>query len=63
MKMPMHIFMSLCNVLSRQFEEEAEKQKEEQEQATSSMPNLRQFADFGNISSSFNLPDFNLPSL
>lgn len=62
MHMPVHIFMSLCNVLANQFKEEAEKQKEEQENTMADMPNLRQFSDIGDISSSFSLPNFNFPS-
>ena len=58
MKMPVHIFISMCNILASQFKQEAEKQKEEQEEATTSIdvPNLRQLTDIGSITSGMSLP-------
>lgn len=55
MKMPVHMFIALGNILAGQFKKESEAQQKQQEEAASSLPNLRQFADisnFGNIASS-----------
>lgn len=63
MKMPVHIFISMCNILASQFREEAEKQKEEQENATMDLPNLRNLSGFSNIASNLGLPNLNIPGL
>jgi hypothetical protein len=63
MKMPTHMFISMCNILASQFKKEAEEQEKERENATSDMPNLRQFADFSSIASNLGLSNLNIPGL
>lgn len=65
MKMPVHMFIALGNILANQFKKEAEDQQQQQESATADMPNLRQFADMSNLSSiassigsNLNIPNF-----
>lgn len=59
MKMPVHIFMSLCNILAGQFKKESEEQQREQESATMNLPNISSLTDFSNIQ----FPNFNVPSI
>lgn len=54
MKMPMHIFIAMCNILAGQFKEEAEKQEKEQQEASADLPNFN---------SSFDLSNFSFPSI
>lgn len=61
MGMPTHIFISLGNILSKQFREEAEKQKKEQEQAESSTPSLGNLPNVQDLIGSMNIPNFNMP--
>ena len=50
MKMPVHMFISLGNILAGQFKKEAEEQKKQQEgMSNTDIPNLRQMSS--------NLPD------
>ena len=58
--MPVHIFISLGNILATQFKEEAEKQKKEQEKSNSNLPNFNSLPNVSNILSNFNVPSFNL---
>ena len=60
--MPVHIFISMCNILAGQFKKEAEKQKKDQDEAMADMPNLRSFSDISSIASSLNLPNINIPN-
>lgn len=50
--MPVHMFISLGNILSKQFKDEADKQKEEDEKAKASMPSTPSLPDFGSLVSS-----------
>lgn len=50
MKMPVHMFISLGNILAKQFKDEAENQEKQQNEAMSNMPNIRQFTDLSSIS-------------
>lgn len=68
MKMPVHIFIALGNTLASQFKKEAEDQKKQQDDAMSSMPNLRQMSNLQgsvpNWSSPPSLPNMpNIPNL
>lgn len=61
MAMPMHIFISLGNILATQFRKEKEQQEKEQADASASAPsfgNLPNVADFMNSMSNISLPSF-----
>lgn len=55
MKMPVHMFIALGNILEGQFKKEAEDQQKQQENSMSNLPNLRQFSDIGSIASSLGI--------
>lgn len=63
MKMPTHMFISMCNILASQFKKEAEEQQKEQENASADLPNLRNFSDIGNLASSLGLSNLSIPGL
>lgn len=62
--MPMHYFISIGNILNKQFKEEADKQKKDEEEARShysipNMSNMPNLASLGsNLSSIPNISNF-----
>lgn len=59
------MFIALGNILAGQFKKEAEQQKKQQEEASSDIPNIRQFADMssiGNIANSLS-SNINIPNI
>lgn len=68
MKMPVHMFISLGNILAGQFKKEAEEQKKQQEgMSNTDIPNLRQMSsslpDVSSMLSSFSSQLPSMPSL
>ena len=68
MKMPVHMFISLGNILAGQFKKEAEEQKKQQEGMNNTdIPNLRQMSsslpDVSSMLSGFSSQLPSMPSL
>lgn len=68
MKMPVHMFISLGNILAGQFKKEAEEQKKQQEgMGNTDIPNLRQMSsslpDVSSMLSGFSSQLPSMPSL
>ena len=68
MKMPVHMFISLGNILAGQFKKEAEEQKKQQEgMSNTDIPNLRQMSsnlpDISSMLSGFSSQLPSMPSL
>lgn len=65
--MPVHMFISLGNILASQFKEENEKQKEEEKKSMAGMPNLSSLSNIssmiGDMSSNFSAPNVQMPSI